>query len=68
MKIERRDDKVYLKFESLEEAEVSMYNALSLLERAGKSGLDDSQLSDEIIDFLNENGWPEEDDGVSQDG
>ena len=61
MRTERRDDKVYLKFESLEEAELKMYNALSLLMRVGKIGLDDSQLSDEIIDFLNENGWPEED-------
>jgi len=61
MRIERRDDKVYLKFESLEEAESKMYDALSLLMKVGKSGLDDSQLSDEIIDFLNENGWPEGD-------
>lgn len=58
MKIVEKDDGTYLEFSNLEEAEKEMHKALILLKKTLKHL--PTKLSDEIVDFISDNGWPDE--------
>ena len=52
------DEGTYLEFSNLDEANKSMFNALRLLKRT--MNYLPITLSDEVVDFLSDNGWPDE--------